>query len=216
MIKDGVLGVLKGSYAAGPEPVAAPPFASSEAAARLGCGLAGCSRRKNAPRPALTASKAPQRAWRCLKAKSGTVVCNRSAGQIDCRTAFSQMEGDRWRLKFLPKDGRKQVLPRVLLHMVEPSLPVDLSLDMSPRGKRFAHEMPHCAVLVLLYLFHGNHQRCSVPRKRAQLPRIERLSAARRVEGGAVQRQLPGQFPIAAREFAEVGYGSGKSPDKGI
>jgi len=145
-----------------------------------------------------------------------TVGRNWSTGQIDRRSAFPQMKGDRWRLKFLPNDGREQVLSRVLLRMIEPPLPVDLSLYMSPRGKRFAHEMSHRALLVLLYLFHGNHQRRSVPRKCAQPPRIERLPAAGRVEGGTVQRQLPGQFSIAAREFAEVGYGCGESSEKGI
>ena len=108
------------------------------------------------------------------------------------------------------------MLSRVLLHVIEPSFPVDLPLDMSSGGKRFAHEMPHRALLVLLHLFHGNVQRCSVQRGRAQLACIERLSAARRVKGSTVQRQLPDRFSITARQFADIGHSSGKSSEKGI
>ena len=108
------------------------------------------------------------------------------------------------------------MLSRVLLHVIESPFPVDLSLDMSPRVKRFANEMPHCAFLVLFHLLYGKLQRCSVPQSRAQPAGIERLSAARRVEGGAVQRQPPNQSSIAAREFADAGYRCGKCPEKGI
>jgi hypothetical protein len=102
------------------------------------------------------------------------------------------------------------MLPRVLLHVIESPLPVDLSLDMSADGKRFAHEVPYRALFVFLYLFHENLQRCSIPRCRAQMARIERLSAARWVEGSTVQQQLPDSLSIAGTEFANVGYGSGE------
>jgi hypothetical protein len=106
------------------------------------------------------------------------------------------------------------MLSRVLLHVIETAFPVDLSLDASPHGKRFANEMPNRALFVLLDLFHENLERCSIRQRRAQMARIERLSAARRVKGSAVQQQLPDRFSIASTEFADIGYGSGKCPKK--
>jgi hypothetical protein len=124
------------------------------------------------------------------------------------------MKGDRWGLKFPPENRRQQMLSRVLLHVIEPAFPIDLSLDVISRGKRFAHKMPHRALLVFLHLFNWDVKRYSVMRTCTQLTLIEWLSAARWVEGCTIQRQLPHRFSIAAREFADVGYGSGKCPDK--
>ena len=145
-----------------------------------------------------------------------TLVRQWFGGQVDRRSVFSQMERDRWRLKFPPKNCRQQMLSRVLLHVVEPAFPVDLPFDKSPLGEGFGHEMPHGALFVFFHLFHGNIQRCSIQQGCTQLARIERLSAARRVEGSTVQRKLPDQLSIAARELADVGHCSGKCSEKGI
>src|SRR5882762_2618435 len=101
------------------------------------------------------------------------------------------MERDCRRLKFPPKRGGQQVLPCVLLHVIEPSLPVDPSLDGSTHRKRIPDEMPNRAILVLLHLFHGNRQRRSIGRGGGQCAYVERLTAACRVEDRMVQRKLP-------------------------
>src|ERR1700749_3745618 len=103
------------------------------------------------------------------------------------------MEGDRRGLKLLQEDRREQVLSCVLLHVVEPPFPINLAFDRSSCGKRFAYEMPHNPLLILFHLFHGDFQYRS-----SEQTGIERLPAARRVEGSSVQRNLPDRIGLAA------------------
>src|ERR1700694_1012865 len=124
------------------------------------------------------------------------------------------MKRDCRHLKFAPKNSRQQMLPGVLLHVIESPIPVNSSSDFCPRDKRSTHEVPHLALLILLHLFYGNLQNGSVLQRRVQPAHIERLSTARWVEGSTIQRQFPNRFSIAVHNFADVGYGSAKCPEK--
>src|SRR5579859_2039899 len=106
------------------------------------------------------------------------------------------------------------MLPRVLLHVIEPTVPVNMTSDRSPGSKRTLHKMPDRSPLVLYYLFYGNLQRRPTGRSGSHHACIKRLSAARWIEGRAVQRYLPHGIAIYAREFADFSHRCGKGLEK--
>jgi hypothetical protein len=95
------------------------------------------------------------------------------------------MEGNGSELVLLKKNPREEMLPRVLLHMIEPPLPIDAPFDFHSRMKLPLHKMAH-ALFTLGYSDDGIS---------AQRPAVVRLPARIRIEVRLVQ--IDGKKTIA-------------------
>ena len=143
-------------------------------------------------------------------------MCNRTAGQIDGRSLLAKVKRNRRRLKFAHEHGGEQMLPRVLLHMIEAARPVNVALDVGPCSDRLLNEMPHLACIVFLDLLHWNFLARTRSQCGSQQTSVERLTSAGRVEGGAIQGDLPQRTALRGRGFANVGDCRGESSEKRI
>ena len=78
------------------------------------------------------------------------------------------------------------MLAGMLLHVIEPAAPVDLSDDRRPGRNRTIDNVHNLAVVAIDYVAHD---------RVAQRAEVERLTAGRRIERGLIQHDV---IPIVA------------------
>ena len=110
------------------------------------------------------------------------------------------MEADGVQAEEFLEYGREQMLPGVLLHVVEAPRPIDLARHLAVRRERRRETVRNA----LLLIHHFDH------RHPGDRPSIERLSARSRIKERAVQvhgAPVPGALHYARLKFAPVGIG---------
>src|SRR5580692_10889199 len=115
------------------------------------------------------------------------------------------MEGKGGRSKPAMHYCGEQVLPRMLLHMVEAAAPIDISTHSGPGQQRLRRGVPDLAPLVL---FHGKNRSLehgAAGRSCREHPSIVRLAPTGGIESAAIQGNLPQRLPLRARNLADVG-----------
>ena len=110
------------------------------------------------------------------------------------------------------KMRRKQVLPGVLLHVIETALPVDLPVDFGSGDERLCGVMPDLAVFVFGDLVDGDLKHCAVARGRGEISLVERLATAGRIKRRTVERYLPQRLSVDTRDEADVGDDRARIP----
>ena len=97
------------------------------------------------------------------------------------------------------------MLPGVLLHVVEPAMPIDRRVDFGSGDERLRGVVPDLALLVFGNLVDRDLQHCAGARGRRQSPSVKGLTATRRIKRRAIKRNLPERFPAGAGDEANIG-----------
>src|SRR6185312_17195547 len=108
---------------------------------------------------------------------------------LDIRGQSAEVKGKRRRAKIPDEDRRKEMLARVLLHVIEAANAIDRSEHRLPRGpfwREAIEGMPDDPVLVLLHIY----DRDSRGAGSTQRAPVGGLTAAFGVKGRAIERHL--------------------------
>jgi hypothetical protein len=102
------------------------------------------------------------------------------------------VKADGFEAEQIRNHGGKEVLPAVLLHVIEPAMPVYLAFDLGiPHGRR---EKVNYPLAIVDYIFNGNSIDGS---------NIVRLTARGGIESGLIQHHTPGVLAAVRYACAE-------------